>query len=254
MLLAGMAAHVLRNEKFSLKVFIIYFLAVLAVVSTARTPRLAPAASAGSCDRFKRESIKSTFRDHFFIFVGGAHQTGTSVIEKILSSQLLTAGLGAEGIDVADTSSCRRKEKRQNCQCFAPENEGIFLTTVLDEIHRQRGSDCSYGHNHKMWGTACAIKSQLTDDDANDLMFQANGAFFSLSNHSASDSSLQPSYAIPDKLFSDWSKFWTNMNAPYLIEKDIANMVQSTFLQTLFGASRSSFVFVLKVFIYCVAV
>ena len=46
-------------------------------------------------------------------------------------------------------------------------------------------------------------------------------------------------------VFRDWGYFW-NTSKPYLIEKDISNMIKSRFLQSLFGEKRTAFVFLLR--------
>ena len=51
------------------------------------------------------------WQSHFYIFVGGDHNTGTSVLERLLSSQTYTSGLRVKGRMTNRPESCRKKLK-----------------------------------------------------------------------------------------------------------------------------------------------
>lgn len=208
-------------------------------------------------DKKDDHNVGGKWRDHLFVFVGGVEHSGTVMLERLLASQTLSAGLVVNTKDVADRSGCNMPSAVSPCRCHAPGSQGSFVTSVFRNYHLDRGSECETicgsecekSPDKKQWGTRCAMKQHLLDSDAAYIRSQPPGSpFFEF--HEQSDQ-LTPTTNVNDefvdKLFSDWGMFWTDLNAPYLIEHDIANTVQSTFLQTLFGPTRTAFVFVLKV-------
>lgn len=172
----------------------------------------------------RSDSSDFLFQGKHFIFVGGLHQSGTSVTERLLSSQSFASGIRADLFDVKNRSACMKPDFHNPFRCLAPENEGIFLTKEFQKYYQNTKRTCSirghedYGHcadNHHM--TELDLRKMGSD---NSRLFRAN-------------------------VYRDWSYFW-NTSKPLLIEKDISNMIKSRFLQALFGEKRTAFVFLLR--------
>ena len=156
---------------------------------------------------------------HFYIFVGGDHNTGTSVTERLLASQKHASGLRVnEATYVNHTEGCHLK--RSNTTCSAPENEGVYVTDVFMNLYKSKSTVCKPNPTSS-WGM-CARKQKLTEKDIEDN-----------------------TDALRQELLYDWSQFF-DMNSLYLVEKDISNTVKSRFLQQLFGKDKTAFVFVMR--------
>jgi hypothetical protein len=156
---------------------------------------------------------------HQFVFVGGDHNTGTSVTERLISSQPYAAQLRVEQTsNVSHMEHCHRH--RTPTSCAAPENEGIFVTDVFVNMYKARNTECK-PRPPSSWGM-CARKQQVTEMDIGDN-----------------------ATSIRQVLYADWVQFW-NTSRPYLVEKDISNTVKSRFYTELFGVNRTAFVFVLR--------
>jgi hypothetical protein len=96
----------------------------------------------------------------------------------------------------------------------------VFLTKVFDNfLHKELSDRCTM----PIWGM-CAHQERLFASDVK----KAGGVHF---RH---------------QLLEDWGQWW-NLTKPYLIEKDVANMVKSLFLQELMGAEHSAFIFTIRV-------
>lgn len=57
------------------------------------------------------------WQSHFYIFVGGDHETGTSVLERLLSSQTYSSGLRVKARTTNRPESCRKKMKTNPRRC-----------------------------------------------------------------------------------------------------------------------------------------
>lgn len=165
------------------------------------------------------------FRDNHFIFVGGLHQSSTSVTERLLSSQTFSSGLRADLMDVKNRTGCVKPDYYNQYRCLAPENEGIFLTKEFQKYYQSQKRSCSI-RAHEDYGH-CVDMHHMTELDFNNLGIAKSNTFRS-------------------NLFRDWSYFWTNTSKPYLVEKDISNLIKSRFLQSLFGPTRTAFVFLIR--------
>jgi len=164
------------------------------------------------------------WRNRFYIFIGGYHHSGTSVMERLLSSQQHSTGLFVDLTLVNDTSSCDKVSSLDKRKCIAPEREGEFVTKEFFNYYIHRKTMCAR-HAQQLWGQ-CASKLQLTEEDITKL---PHGPI-----------------AFRRQLLQDWSAFWDVPNNQYLVEKDIANIVKSRFLQALFGSTRTAFVFAIR--------
>lgn len=174
--------------------------------------------------RNHNDNSNSLFKDNHFIFVGGLHQSGTSVTERLLSSQPFASGLRSDIVDVVNRSACVRPDFHNKFRCIAPENEGIFLTKEFNKYYQDTKRSCSI-RGHEDYGY-CAIIHHMTENDIRKLGHQGCNQFRA-------------------NLFSDWGKFW-NTSKPLLVEKDISNLIKSRFLQKLFGEKKTGFVFLLR--------
>ena len=108
--------------------------------------------------------------------------------------------------------------------CKSPENEGLFVTREFQKVYVKKESNCKT-YVASYWGE-CAVAQHLTEKDV--LYDRSQGP-----------------EVIRSRLFADWKQFWA-LNVPFLIEKDIPNLVRSRFLQELFGIHRTAFVFILR--------
>jgi hypothetical protein len=106
--------------------------------------------------------------------------------------------------------------------CHAPENEGVFLTKAFSNYYVKQGTPTCVSASALHWGECAAVKRLAAADSK-----KAGGANFK------------------NKLLDDWGMWW-NSSKPYLIEKDVSNLVKGPFLQELFGAQYSAFVFVMR--------
>ena len=78
-------------------------------------------------------SNASTWQSHFYIFVGGDHNTGTSLLERLLSTQTNSSGLRVNGQSTNRIESCSRpvKTKYRKKHCKARIFTYLISTTFL---------------------------------------------------------------------------------------------------------------------------
>jgi hypothetical protein len=195
--------------------FLLLLVSVLFLVIS--LPVLSADAAASVAPKFRLGSLTVTpnedWASHVYIFVGGDHNTGTSVTERLLSSQPYASQLKVETtVNVSHMEHCHKH--RTPTSCAAPENEGIFVTDVFKNLYIQRGTDC-HAKPASHWGL-CARKQQLTEKDITSSIHLE---------------------AARNELYQDWNQFW-NLSNVYLVEKDISNAVKSRFLQTLFSSQH----------------
>lgn len=167
-----------------------------------------------------RSGAGSLFDDRVFVFVGGMQGSGATRVDRLLSSQALATGFRPRSTSVPNTKGCTYPIANDAHRCHAPENEGVFLTKVFDNfLHKESSDRCTM----PIWGM-CANQERLFASDVK----KAGGVHF---RH---------------QLLEEWGPWW-NTSKPYLIEKDVANMVKSLFLQELMGVEHSAFIFTLRV-------
>lgn len=161
--------------------------------------------------------------NHTFIIVAGAHLTGTSTTERLLSSQKWSSGLRPDLYPVVDMKYCPEIDLKRPSHCQSHENEGSFLSFTWKSLFNTTERRCEV-EPFFYWGR-CANKQRLLERDV---------------------PTLKPD---PDtfrrQLLRDWALFW-NLERPYLVQKDIPNSVQSSFLQSLLGADKTYFVFSIR--------
>jgi hypothetical protein len=162
------------------------------------------------------------------VFIGGYHYSGTTILAKLLSTPSFSSGLKTEGVNVRDVSQCTYR--RSNSTCYAPENEGVFLTQLFNEYQQLTNSFCAYVDefpNFSEWGL-CTPIMRLDESHCRKMPLLFNGT------------TLQ---SLHQRLIRDWSPWW-NMSKGYLIEKDIQNMIISPVLNCMFHSP--AFVFVVR--------
>lgn len=140
-----------------------------------------------------------------------------------MSSQRHASGIRVDLYSVNDTRGCHLITSYNQNKCKAPENEGGFLTREFTSFFRQANRFCSAKPFYE-WGR-CASVFHLTEHNVSQAEGGAEGIY--------------------KRLLKDWSLWW-NMDRQFLIEKDIPNMVQSRFLQSIFGKDKSYFIFMLR--------
>lgn len=170
-------------------------------------------------------TFNQDWKNYTYVFVGGVHQSGTSVTERLLASQSCASGLEINNNAVATATNCRMKNDLNPKKCISPENEGIFLTQQFLRLYVDRDSICALPLP-SLWGQ-CAKSLHLTEVDISRLQTTGSADIFR------------------ENLLRDWNPYW-NLSKPYLVEKDIPNLVKSRFFQSLFGANRVAFVFLLR--------
>lgn len=231
-------------------------------------------------------TARTDWRNHRYIFVGGLQSSGTSLMEKLLSSQLYSAGLRVEATRVRDRKSCRRPDPINQFKCRAPQDEGSFVTrafllylnTELPMHNADFSFDCREENPTKSWGN-CARAYHISSGNIAHWKKQLMEKFGrkGLAPTTARDGGvgarerylprhgnkvLRSPADFRELLLLDWAPFWADAEtppttppstvytggpfAPFLVEKDIPNSVRSLLLQELFGPERTSFVFMLR--------
>jgi hypothetical protein len=222
-------------------------------------------------------AAKHDWRNRRYVFVGGIQVSGSSLMEKVLSSQLYSAGLRVEATELQDRRACRRPDPANPTRCRAPQDEGSFVTRAYQlYLNSEVGMasadfsfDCREENPTKSWGN-CARGYHIT---AAHIRHWQKETITRLGDHAWSASGQQgvPAPDISDRsrylprhgnkilrppadfrslLLHDWAPFWGadvgNQAAPFLVEKDIPNSVRALLLQELFGRDRTAFVFMLR--------
>lgn len=208
-----------------------------------------------SSDRLKWNS-------HKYVFIGGLHSSGTSVMERLISSQTIASGLRVANRIIENRDSCLRAPVHSK-YCIAPQDEGSFVTRAfqhyLNDEHDINNFQCNPSNPLFSWGHC----SSIYHIGANDIkkwhsnMKQEK----SLKNKSKLLNSKEKLYprknnkilanadTFRERIMSDWNLFW-DTKSPYLVEKDIPNGVRSLLMQELFTREKTAFVFTMKV-CYC---
>jgi hypothetical protein len=133
--------------------------------------------------------------EHVFVFVGGSHYSGSSTVERILSSQYIASGFRTHFTIAASTAGCLEPSSAAQGRCSAPDNEGIFLTKAFSAHYTKQGNEPCVARSALLWGL-CSEHKRLSDADVK----RAGGAGFR------------------NKLLEDWGQWW-NSSKPYLVEK-----------------------------------
>lgn len=174
------------------------------------------------------KKIKDSWKDHRFVFIGGLHFCGTSVLERLLSTQRPPKGVSGLRIDntsILDRSACMKPSHKEPDKCLSSENEGVFVTKEFLKLYVRRNTIC-VGHPATRWGD-CALPLHLTERDVVPHLLDGGVD------------------AFRSRLYRDWSFFW-DVRANLLVEKDIPNVSRSRFLQNIFTAERTAFVFTMR--------
>lgn len=165
-------------------------------------------------------SDPSSWYSHFYIFVGGDHNSGTSFLERLISTQTYSSGLRVEGQVTSRPNSCRKQlylhHARQrdlslhliylcnSCHYLiafysqAPENEGVFVTKAFSKWYKKKGRTCTIKNGQ--YGT-CAASNHMTERDLMDPIMNVKD--------------------FRNEILLDWKEFHFNPKALYYVEKDI---------------------------------
>ena len=222
----------------------------LSDVPTAPAPPAAVTVDNISSSSSANTSTKTAYA-YRFVFVGGMHQSGTSIMEALLSSQSQVRGLrpkiAGKTLHLSDTNHCQRVvtslKGSKGAYCKAPEDEGCFLTKAFSYLPGR--SECSASNPSEF--SRCPL-------------MHLNGSW-----------PLDIPYdAVRKLLWYDWSKFWFSdpqYRAPppsrlantvegkiatrhpsvkILVEKTPTDVVRAGFLQAVFSPDASHFLFVLR--------
>jgi hypothetical protein len=137
---------------------------------------------------------------HKFVFVGGLHRSGTTLLSDILGDHSDISGLTNTGV---------------------PMNEGQHLQTVFPPARTK----------WKLW--PIRYLHPVAPDFLTTRGYGGPGRFaFDPGSHLTEKSKL----ATPENaqsIFESWAPFW-DLSRPYLIEKSPPNLVRTRFLQALF--------------------
>jgi hypothetical protein len=156
-----------------------------------------------------------------FIFVGGLHYSGTSITERLLSTQPWATGFVKGGTVKSNLKQCSRPH------CLAPEREGIFFTQAFNKYIFSKCVLDTFGVGGCNWKEHSSVANNFLETSPRSEL-----------------------YAMKSLLWEHWSKFWVDCRSKsqskYLIEKDIPNIYHGRLLQSLFGEEITSFVFVLR--------
>ncbi|KAJ8601151.1 hypothetical protein CTAYLR_008484 [Chrysophaeum taylorii] len=157
----------------------------------------------------------SAWQDFSFVFVGGYHFSGTSVMAQLLSSQPWAVGLSVPKLRLT-LDNCANK------RCAAPENEGVFLTKAFE---RHLGP-------HR-----CKARQWFASGECARVEYAHWGRV-----------APQTIQRMRDALWKDWRRFFIGCqpSTRYLVEKDIPNLIRGPLLSEIFGAERVSFVYSLR--------
>ena len=151
-----------------------------------------------------------------FIFVGGLHNSGTSVMERLFSTQDWAVGLAPDDI----RNKLPRGMYIEGClksQCGAPESEAIFLT----KAHLFRTD----------------LQCDSNESRCEQMILNASRG---------GDPELVAAYR--DVAWREWSRFWSGCSdkTRFLVAKDIRTLIDAPMLQAAFGSHRSTFVFAIR--------
>lgn len=156
-----------------------------------------------------------SYQEFSFVFVGGYHFSGTTVLAQLLVTQPWALGLTSVPLTLP------------NCvkpSCRAPEGEGCFLTTAFLPLNRE--SECK---PDPWWDTGMCGRAYLK------VAARAAADRARLSRMRAA-------------IWRDWRRFFIGCRPAtrFLIEKDIPNLYRAPLLAAMFGARRVSFVYSLR--------
>ena len=201
-----------------------------AIVPGLRVPGLRPHMPAPSNKKVTKLQIATDANKNYtfsqntglaIALVGGYHFSGTSLVERLLSSQ--DWGVGLDHINFhGRLTGCKKNN------CAAPEREGIFLTKAYNPMNTTR--------------TGCELKDwQNTGECA--------AARVRCAREVAAEQTASEANASRETIWRDWAPFWKGCDkatARYLVEKDIPNLYWVSFHTHLWGRQRIAFVFVLR--------
>ncbi|CAN0235130.1 unnamed protein product, partial [Phaeothamnion confervicola] len=146
------------------------------------------------------DAVLSEIAGHTFLFVGGPHRGGTTLLWKCLRAHPSVGGFPD--------------------RVGADYSEGIFLQSVYPTFGI--GGEAAHGAH----GKAAAGRGMST---------QGLGRYaFDPESHLTETSELATDEART-RLFNEWGFFW-DLKKPFLLEKSPPNMMISRFLQRLFTA------------------
>lgn len=78
--------------------------------------------------------VDTSGRTHLFVFVGGQHYSGTTLVEKLISSEPMASGLRPDLVHNVPNRLEGCQKTLGTDQCVAPELEGVFLTRVFSKL------------------------------------------------------------------------------------------------------------------------
>jgi len=190
--------------------------------------------------------------DATFVFVGGLHYSGTSAVERLISSHPEASGLRPDLVTFeTDPQLEGCLWKAATLACRAAENEGLFLTKQFQRLHPRNRCNQTLCLAHNCTCPRCSWPPQLPT-----MGFQAYMPNFEWT------ATFPPAVdfgKVRRTLWADWSPFWEvgrrdglkghheGRHGPRLfVEKDIPTLSRALFLQSVFGAARSRFVIVVR--------
>jgi len=78
--------------------------------------------------------VDTSGRTHLFVFVGGQHYSGTTLVEKLISSEPMASGLRPDLVHKVPNRLEGCQKTLGADQCVAPELEGVFLTKLFSKL------------------------------------------------------------------------------------------------------------------------
>lgn len=145
----------------------------------------------------------SSRRAHRFIFIGGAHRSGTTLLADCLGDHPAISGLRNTGV---------------------PMDEGQFLQNVYPP----------WGTRRKLW--PIRFIHPIAPDFLTLRGYGGPGRFGYDPGSHLTEASPRATETTGDRLFDSWAKYW-DTSRPMLLEKSPPNLVRTRFLQAAFPGS-----------------
>ena len=160
-----------------------------------------------------------------FVFVGGMHLSGTTVVERLISTHPNATGLRPDLVSFGtppQLAGCRYSAAKRVCE--APEQEGLFLTRMFAALKPSSRWNASLA-------TPCPFPKGVP-----------RMGFSGIEPNLVWNASYPPGpidyVRVRRTLWHDWNPFWER-DADLFVAKDIPSLTRAFLLQRAFGPQRS---------------